>query len=127
MSGYLDSRSRERLEHLTRQQEEQTRRVERRLTLVTWLLGVPSLVFIYLAAIPGTLELKRSFPEDWGLFFTPGAIVTLLLGAVALAVGIGLYYRVGRPAGHHEASLEPRHLSKRLGRIRPTGAPGEER
>lgn len=85
MHSYLDLRYRQASEEAARKQEESARRVEHRLALITWLLGSPTLIFVFLAAVPGLDTLKLTFLDERPVLKI-GA--TFLLGLLGLLFGL---------------------------------------
>jgi hypothetical protein len=72
MHNYLDMYQRQRLEELSRAQQEQSEKIERRLNRTTFLIGMPALAFFFLAAVG---------PQGWWVSIGAG-LLALLLGVV---------------------------------------------
>lgn len=110
MHGYLELRQRERADTIAREQQRQAENLDRRLTLVTWLLGIPVSLLLVINA-SGNIALVR------GLVFGP-------VGVQAYDVLIGLTLDLlGITAGYITYRILDMRLRRRQAKVRSDGAP----
>ena len=92
MHSDVDLRYRQHLEFLEREQERRSRRLEQRLALISWVLGAPTLVFVFLSAIPG-------IGDEFGVRGIAEAGLTFGMGILAMVIGLLAYLVVTRLPG----------------------------
>ena len=92
MHSDLDLRYRQHLEFLEREQERRGRKLEQRLALISWVFGAPTLVYVFLSAIPG-------IGEGFGVRGIAEAGLTFGVGIVAMVIGLLAYLVVTRLPG----------------------------
>jgi hypothetical protein len=88
----VDLRYRQHLEFLEREQERRGRKLEQRLALISWVFGAPTLVYVFLSAIPG-------IGEGFGVRGIAEAGLTFGVGIVAMVIGLLAYLVVTRLPG----------------------------